>query len=45
MVAEFEAFRNIKVKVEVAEYLEVAVLNCTSMVVKGAEMAILLITT
>jgi hypothetical protein len=29
MVAEFEAFRNIKVRVEVAEYLEVAVLNCT----------------
>jgi hypothetical protein len=45
MVAEFEAFRNIKVRVDVAEYLEVAVLNCTEMVVKGAEMAILLITT
>ncbi len=45
IVTEFDAFMNIKVSVDVAEYLDVAVLNCTSIVVKAAEMRILLITT
>ena len=45
ITAEFDAFINENVSVEVAEYFEVAVLNFTSIVVNVLVMAMLLITT
>lgn len=45
ITAEFDAFIKKNVSVDVAEYLHVAVLNCTSIVVNAVDMRILLITT
>jgi hypothetical protein len=45
ITAEFEALKKENCKVDLAEYFEVAVLNCIYIVVKTAEMAMLLMTT